>query len=201
MRSSKLHKKVKPRDSEATKAAILTSARRAFAKGGYDGAGLRDIAAAAGVTAMMVGRYFGSKEQLFAEVIADTMREPVILSAENLATEDFSAALTKALVGVTEPRATPLDGFLILINSASSPRAAEIGREWIARGHQKTLESMLKGPLATERAGLFLALVAGIQFIRQMVEIPSLAEAKPATLEKLLTPLVRGLVETWEQKS
>jgi len=183
------------RDAVATRKAILASARRAFARAGYDGVGLREIAAAAGVTAMMVGRYFGSKEELFAEVVADTMRDPVILSPENLAAPDFAAALTKAMVAVTAPGATPLDGFLILLHSASSPRAAEIGREWISRGHQATLESLVEGPWQVERAGLFLALVAGLQVIRQMVEIPSLAEAKPAVLEKLLKPIVRLLVE------
>ena len=115
------------RNAAATRAAILASARRAFAKSGYDGAGVREIAAGAGVTAMLVNRYFGSKEKLFAEVCTDTMRDPVILSAANLAAEDFPAAFAKALVQVTAPGETPLDGFLVLLHSASSPRAAEIG--------------------------------------------------------------------------
>ena len=61
----------RPRNAAATREAILNSARAAFARAGYDGAGVREIAAGAGVTAMLVNRYFGSKEQLFAEVIAD----------------------------------------------------------------------------------------------------------------------------------
>jgi Tetracyclin repressor-like, C-terminal domain len=132
---------------------------------------------------------------LFAEVVADTMRDPVILSPETLSAPDFAAALAKAMVAVTAPGATPLDGFLILLHSASSPRAAEIGREWINRGHQATLEALVEGPFPVERAGLFLALVAGLQVIRQMVEISSLAEAEPAILESLLRPIVRLLVE------
>jgi AcrR family transcriptional regulator len=183
------------RNAAATRAAILASARKAFARAGYDGAGVREIAAGAGVTAMLVNRYFGSKEKLFAEVGVDAMRDPVILSAENLAAPDFAAALARALVQVTAPGATPLDGFLILLHSASSPRAAEIGREWIARGHQSTLEQALIGPLAAERAGLFLALVAGLQAMRQMVRIPALAEADPAALERLLVPVIRALLE------
>ena len=134
------------RNAAATRAAILASARRAFARAGYDGVGVREIAKGAGVTAMLVNRYFGSKEQLFAEVCADTMRDPVILTPENLAAPDFPAALARALVQVTTPGATPLDGFLILLHSASSPRAAEIGREWIERGHQTTLEALVEGP-------------------------------------------------------
>jgi len=183
------------RNAAATRAAILASARKAFAKSGYDGAGVREIAAGAGVTAMLVNRYFGSKEQLFAEVAADTMRDPVILTAETLAAPDFAAALAKALIQVTAPGAAPLDGFLILLNSASSPKAARIGREWVGRGHQSTLETALKGPLAAERAGVFLALVAGMQAMRQMMEIPALAQADPQALEALLVPMLRALIE------
>lgn len=185
----------RPRDAAATRQAILASARKAFARAGYDGVGLREIAASAGVTAMLVNRYFGSKEKLFAEVAADTMREPVILSPENLAATDFAAALAKSLVEVTAPGATPLDGFLILLNSASSPRAAELGREWIGRGHQRTLERVLGGPNAQERAGVFLALVAGLQVMRQMLNVSSLADADPVTLQRLLVPVIRALVE------
>jgi AcrR family transcriptional regulator len=185
----------RPRNAAATRAAILASARRAFARAGYDGAGVREIAAGAGVTAMLVNRYFGSKEKLFAEVCSDTMRDPVILSAENLAAPDFAAAFAAALVRVTEPGATPLDGFLILLHSASSPRAAEIGREWIGRGHQSTLEKAIDGPLARERASVALALVAGLQVMRQMMEIDALAKAEPANLERVLTPVIRALFE------
>ncbi len=75
------------RNAAATRLAILASARQAFALAGYEGAGVREIARGAGVTAMLVNRYFGSKEQLFAEVIAQAMTTPVILSAENLASD------------------------------------------------------------------------------------------------------------------
>lgn len=183
------------RDAAATRQAILASARAAFARAGYDGVGLREIAAGAGVTAMLVNRYFGSKEKLFAEVAADTMRDPVILTPENLAAADFPAALAKSLVEVTAPGKTPLDGFRILLHSASSPRAAEIGRQWIRQGHQSTLEEALEGPLAVERAGVFLALVAGLQVMRQMMEVPALSEAEGTDLERLLTPVIRALVE------
>jgi len=184
------------RNAAATRQAILASARRAFARAGYNGVGVREIAAGAGVTAMLVNRYFGSKANLFAEVAADAMREPVILSPENLAAPDLPAALARALVQVTEPGAPPLDGFLILLHSASSPQAAEIGREWVSRGHQATLEGMIAGDLTRERAAVFLSLVAGLQVMRQMMAIPALAEARPQDLEGILTPLIRALLES-----
>lgn len=184
------------RDAAATRRAILSSARKAFARSGYDGVGVREIAAGAGVTAMLVNRYFGSKENLFLEVVADTIRDPVILSPQNLAAGDVATAWAKSLVAVTTPGETPLDGFLILLHSASSPRAAEIGRELISRSQEAAIaQKILTAPNARERAGIFLALVAGLQVMRQMMELPSLAQANPAVLEELLTPIIQVLVE------
>lgn len=182
------------RDAAATRHAILMSARKAFARTGYDGVGVREIAANAGVTAMLVNRYFGSKEKLFAEVAAETMRDAVILSPENIAAQDFPAALARSLVEVTTPGATPLDGFLIMLHSAASPKAAELGRELIAKGHQATLMNRLGGENASERAGVFLALVAGLQVMRQTMALPSLAEADPEDLARVLEPVIRALV-------
>src|SRR5262249_33807030 len=106
------------RNAAATREAILISARRAFAQSGYDGVGVRETARGAGVTAMLVNRYFGSKEGLFAEVVAETMRTPVILT-EFVNSGMHGDAFASALVELTEPGATPLDGFLIMVHSAS----------------------------------------------------------------------------------
>ncbi len=46
---------------------------------------MREIAGNAGVTAMLVNRYFGSKEQLFAEVVAKAMNAPSVMSGERMA--------------------------------------------------------------------------------------------------------------------
>jgi hypothetical protein len=63
------------------------------------------------------------------------------------------------------------------------------------RGHQSTLEAAIKGAHPVERAGVVLALVAGMQVMRQMMEIPALAEADPDVLIGILTPVLRTLVE------
>lgn len=183
------------RDAAVTRAAILASARSAFARLGYDGAGVREIAEGAGVTAMLVNRYFGSKEGLFAEVVADTMTRPDILTAENLTADDFADRIAATLVDITAAGATPLDGFLIMLRSASSDRAAEIGREQIAAHYHRTLTDALAGDHAAERAALVFAVVAGVQVMRQMMALPALADADPAVLKALLAPVFRQLVE------
>jgi AcrR family transcriptional regulator len=182
------------RHAATTRAAILASARKAFARAGYDGAGVREIASGAGVTAMLVNRYFGSKERLFAEVVADTMAAPTILTADFFTSAAPGAYLAAALVKQTTPGATPLDGFRIMFHSASSARAAQIGREQIERRYQKMLAEALPGKLAGERAALVLSLVAGVQVMRQMIGLAALAHADPVALAGLLAPLLQRLI-------
>jgi AcrR family transcriptional regulator len=192
-------KKPKPpkrrRNAASTRDAILASARLAFMDRGFDGAGVRDIAAGAGVTAMLVNRYFGSKERLFAEVIAVANAKPVIASPEILNSPTRAREIAEALVEITTPGGTVLDGFLIMMRSFSSPRAIEIARQEIEKQHQKNVAAALSGRSASQRAALLLGLVAGVQMMRQMIELEALSKAKPKQLEELLTPLIQSLVD------
>ena len=182
------------RGSVATRRAILDSARTAFVGSGYDGAGVREIAAGAGVTAMMVNRYFGSKETLFAEVVAEIMAGPRVLTDELMARDDAGLRLAQAVVDMTGRSATPLDGFLIMARSASSPRAAEIARVEIERHHQKTVVEALGGPDGATRAALILSLVAGVQVMRQGLGLTALTEADPEVLTGLLGRQFQDLI-------
>jgi AcrR family transcriptional regulator len=183
------------RNATATREAILTSARLAFARAGYDGAGVREIASGAGVTAMLVNRYFGSKEQLFAEAVAETMATPTVLTQRILQSPTPGADIAAALVNVTKTGATPLAGFLIMLHSASSQRAAEISREQIEAHHQKVVTAALEGDLAPQRAALVLSLIAGFQVMRQMIGLRALAKVEPEALVKILGPLFQQLID------
>jgi AcrR family transcriptional regulator len=194
MKASEQPRTARSEKAEATRAAILKSARRLFAAHGYDGVGLRGIAEGAGVTAMMIGRYFGSKEGLFGEVVTDSMRDPVILSQANLAAFDVARAFAEALVGLTGKGAEPLDGFLILFRSTASPVAAQIARDRIAAAHHATAQSIVKGTHAAERAAIFLSIVAGFQMNRQMLQLDALAEADPAVLIELMTRVFEAVI-------
>ena len=183
------------RNAALTRQAILDSARRCFAESGYDGAGVREIAAGAGVTAMLVNRYFGSKEQLFAEAIAAAMATPSIMAQTNLDSSDSAERMAATLIEITKPGAVPLEGFLMMLKSASSKRAAEIGREQIETHYQRTLTETLGGDLAAQRAAVFLALVAGVQIMRQMIGLTALADADPQELARVLMPVVAQLLD------
>ena len=182
------------RDAAATRDAILKSARQAFARAGYDGAGVREIAQGAGVTAMLVNRYFGSKEQLFAEAIADSMAKTSVLTQRIIDSTVTGEEIAAALVGITKLGDTPLEGFQIMLRSASSERAAEIARAQIEKHHQKTIANALNGDAAPQRAAVMLALIAGLQIMRQIIGLSALAKAEPKALVKVLGPIFDQLL-------
>ncbi|MGI8336650.1 TetR family transcriptional regulator [Actinomadura scrupuli] len=155
---------------------------------------MRDIAQAAGVTAMLVNRYFGSKERLFAEVVeAAFARRPLLGD-----TRDPSALgreLAAALVTQEAPEGAHIDGFLLMLRSVSNARAAEILREGVARHFELYLVNLLPGERAAERAGLLLSLIAGFQLMRNVLGSVALAGADPATLTRSLEGMFQLLVE------
>lgn len=189
--------KHRPRNAAATREAILKSARRAFAEHGYDAAGVREIAREAGVTAMLVNRYFGSKEQLFEEVVDMTMSNRTIIMPDMPRGAKLGDYISAGVLETTRPDVTPLDGSLMMIRSAATtnPRVADIGRRQIEKQHQRILAAALEGEDANERAALILSLTAGVQLMRQMVGLSALTKTSTAKLHKLLAPAIQQLVD------
>lgn len=183
------------RNAAATRAAILESARLSFIRSGYEGAGVREIAEGAGVTAMLINRYFGSKEELFAEVLERANENPVIATSDNLRSPDRARQVAKMLLEVTAPDATALDGFLIMLRSVSSDAAVRIAREVIERHHQRNVTAALSGKAAPQRAALLLSLVAGVQIMRQMIGLTALNADSSTELRDILEPIIRQLMD------
>ena len=180
------------RNATATRQAILRSALVAFTRAGYDGVGVREIAQQAGVTAMLVNRYFGSKEQLFIEVVDAAFGERTLIGDDvRTLSRDVARALAAA-----ESRS--VDGFLLMLRSVANPRAAEILRAAIANRFEEHLTALLPGPAARERAALFLSLIAGVQLIREVLGSEALAEAEQDVLSTQLENLFRTLTRNEE---
>lgn len=183
----------RPRNAAATRDAILESAIRNFARSGYDGVGVRDIAGDAGVTAMMVNRYFGSKEYLFAEAVEVAFAPPKVIAEDAAELARDSAA---ALVARTEPDADGLEPFLIMLRSVSNPRAAEIVRDGIERHVGARLARQLPEPGRQLRSELMLSVIAGVLLMRRVVATRALSTTDPAELVDLLDAVFGSIIET-----
>ena len=181
------------RNAVATREAILRSALAAFSRHGYDGIGVREIAQTAGVTAVLVNRYFGSKEELFAAAVETAFAERGNFFEGDPST--LAQRLTADIMTKAEKDAERINVFFLLLRSAPNPRAAEILRDSIARHFERPLKSLLRGPRAGERAALIIAVIAGLSLFRTVIGSKALADANSTSLSGDLETMFQGLID------
>jgi AcrR family transcriptional regulator len=159
----------RPRNAEATRAAILEAAKRRFAGEGYEQVGVRDIAADAGIDPALVNRYFGSKEGLLNEVVNSSARSPFFEGA--FSEPDFGAELARLLMRLSGDRHKgQLSTLDLTIRSTSSPTAIAIIREDLERRFIRPLVARFGGgPDATARAYVCVAITMGLGVMRGLL--------------------------------
>jgi AcrR family transcriptional regulator len=173
------------RDAAATRQAILEAAARLFTTEGYQRAGAREIAADAGVTAALVNRYFGSKEKLFAEVIERAFDLQHLLQDRR---GDLADHLARVMVYGREDAPdrlhTPL---LLLLHSATEPRAVELFRWDLNRIALPPLAEQIGGEDAAVRAAMVMAQLTGFAIMHLVHRPEAFAEARGEELVALLS--------------
>jgi AcrR family transcriptional regulator len=180
------------RNAASTRKAILDAAVAAFCQRGYDGVGVREIAADAGVTAMLVNRYFGSKEGLFEEVVEVVLTPPSVVPETS---ENLVRLTVEALVARSAPAADVQNPFQLTLLSAHNPRAAEIIRAAMLRHVVARLAHLLPGDLAQERGEILLSVVMGIWMMRKVIGTPGLVAIPDEQLESQLTAMLTVVAE------
>lgn len=156
-----------PRRSDATKAAILAAAREQFAAGGFQGATIRGIAAAAGIDPAMVMRYYGNKEKLFAAAAEFDLRLPD-LSA--LPRGRVGAALVEHFLDRWEGDETLM---ALLRTAVTNDAAAERLRSIFARQVAPAVMRLSGAPraAAAARAGLIASQILGLALCRYVLKL------------------------------
>ena len=127
--------------AERKRRAIIAAAREIFVRHGYD-AGMDLIADAAGVSKVTIYNHFGSKEQLFTEVISEAFDQALGSAAEPsldglTGVEDLRERLTAMargwVAGIIRPEVTDLR--LLVIGVAR--RFPELARRWLEQSPQR----------------------------------------------------------------
>lgn len=154
------------RNAAATRAAILDAARQRFVRESYDTVGLREVAADVGVDAALVSRYFGSKEELFNEVLASTGDASELFRGE---VSQFGRRVAELVVSDPQ-RDAKLDGLLIMLRSSASPKAADIVRRRLDHEFYGPFAAWVGGEDARIRVRLAGALIMGVTLSRALTE-------------------------------
>jgi AcrR family transcriptional regulator len=176
------------RDAAATREAILEAATRRFATQGYGPAGVREIAADAGVTAALVNRYFGSKERLFAEVIKRALDMRHLLQGQR---QDLADHLARVLVlGQEDAPDGLLTPLLLLLHSATEPHAVKLFRRDLNRTALPLLAEQIGGDDSAVRAVMVMAQLTGFAIMYHVLRPKAFASIRG---EELVTLLAAGL--------
>jgi AcrR family transcriptional regulator len=179
------------RNAAATRAAILDAARNRFVRESYDTVGLREVAADVGVDAALVSRYFGSKEDLFNEVLASTGDASELFRGD---VGQFGRRVAELIV-YDPPKDAKLDGLLIMLRSSASPKAADVVRRRMDQEFYSPFAQWAGGEDARIRVRLAGALIMGMTLSRALTEDFGLTAAEREGLVSRLAALLQSCVD------
>ena len=150
------------RSAPATRAAIAEVARELFSDNGFDAVGIRAIATGASVDPALVIRYFGSKEELFVEVM--TVDLPTVAVMEG-PLESLGTRLVGHLLGLADGSTTgslAVTALSARLRASDRERVRETLHAAIEQAFAEPLRSRLTGPDVELRAHLVAAQVGGL---------------------------------------
>lgn len=177
----------------ATRAAMLEAARVLFTRDGYDHVGVRDVTAVVGVDPALIIRYFGSKEKLFAEAVAGRFAlSEGLLEGER---SGLGERLARYVLSSKEGKEGEFDPLLALLRSAPNERAAALLREALDERFVRPLARWMGGERAEERAGLIVANLFGLAFMRGVLRSEPLIAGEPEHLIALVAPVLQSYVD------
>lgn len=157
------------KSSATTKQAMLDAARSRFLRESYENVGLRDIAGDVGVDVALVSRYFGSKEELFREVLGIGRNEEIL--PPDIRFAEIPAFLAQLFVQQGDDGNEHVERLLIMLRSASSPAASTIVREALRTDVLEPFAQKLDGEQAVLRASSLMAVWMGMTMLRTMMAI------------------------------
>lgn len=175
------------RNAAATRERLLYCARQCFVQESYDAVGLREIAKAAGVDVALIGRYFGSKEQLFQAALAtDDNRWEELAGADDLPTYLASMVATD-----DSKDADHVERLLIMLRSATSPTASVIVQSTFKTEVLGPFANVLTGPQAERRAAMALAVLMGTTIVRTILKVDHCGGCEDETFTRKLSGMLR----------
>jgi len=180
--------------TDSTRHLVLRAARARFAREGFAATTIRVVAADAGVDPSQVMQFFGSKDELFAAVMAvpaAALRR--FDTAFEGPGEHLGERVVRAYLEAWEGHAEESEPLMAMLRGAIvNTRAAEQLREFI----QSRLVHGMEGREsdAVLRAGLAAAMLIGVITSRGIVGVPALVAADTDTLVRTVGPAIQQLL-------
>ena len=180
------------RDAQATQQAILAAARRHFARSGYEGAYLKEIAADAGVDAALINRYFGGKDGLFEAAIEGALHTEYLVKGKR---EEFGRHAAASFAGKGRDYGDEaFECFALILHAVTSKNGARLLNKAVRGQFIGPIKEWLGGEDSGARARLFTALIVGL-LVERMVRAEAVPAEEEAAFKARLTNMLQTLVD------
>lgn len=182
------------RGTGSSREVVLAAARARFANDGFAATTIRVVATDAGVDPSQVMQFFGSKDELFATVMAipasalarfDTAFE----APEQHLGEHVVRAYLEAWEGAaaeSEPLMAMLRG--AVVNENASRQLRDFIQSRLVHGMKG------RGDDALLRAGLAASMLIGVILSRRIIGVPALVRADTDTLVRTVGPAIQAML-------
>jgi len=181
----------KIRKSERTRAAILKAAQELFAELGFERTTVRAVAGRAAIDPAMVMRYFGSKDELFAEATLFDLKLPDLTTIDP---SRIGETLISHFLAVWEG-ASSKDTFTILLRaSASNQDAAAKMRGIFATQVMPMLAQVTDRAEIGIRAGFLSSQLLGLALCRYVLKVPPVVAMPPDLIIKCISPVLQRYI-------
>jgi AcrR family transcriptional regulator len=180
----------RPRDANASREALLTSARILFSERGFEQTTVRDIGDHSGIDPALIARYYGSKVKLYLATV----------TAEDAASgrpKDFSdpRAYVKWLLSRVDARG-PGPVLQAILRSDTTAEIREAASEHLSRRLVEPLVAALEAKGVAEprlRAEMAISALIGVLLGRALGSFAELAEVSQEKFVELLVQLLPDL--------
>ncbi len=172
--------------------AVLDAARAAFHARGYARTSVKAVAAAAGVAPEVVGRYYQSKESLFAAAMKlpfDPSAAVPALVAPGL--EGMGEHITRVALETFKDQQTREDLVALARAGASTGKAVAGIKGVVEEGIVDRLAGVIGVPDARLRANLITSYLLGVAVNRYVVRLDPIASMNEEDVVRLVAPTIQ----------
>ena len=176
--------------------AVLGSARAAFHARGYVRTTVKGVAAAAGVAPSVVGKYWGSKDQLFAAAMKlpfDPATAVPQLVAPGL--DGMGERLVRVTLDTLGDEENREDLIALFRAGASGAKAAAGVKEFFEQSVLDRLARSIGVPDARLRVGLISSYLIGIAVSRYVTKLEPLASMSEDDLVRVVAPTIQAMLD------
>jgi AcrR family transcriptional regulator len=185
----------RPPGRTETRAEILAVARRRFLDEGYDRVTMRSIADEAGVDPALISYHFGSKRGLFGAAMRLPANPPEILAtALTGPLNTLPERLVRTVLSIWDDpeRGAAMRAFAQA--AITDPDVARLFREMAEREMISRIADRLGGADAARRASLAASQMAGMIFLRYVLQVEPIASMPADELTARMGPALRAVL-------